>query len=184
MTKVGYFGIEGSYSYFAALKYFNREGEFISYPRFEDVFDAVVFGEVEYGVIPVHNTIAGPVAGVQELLGTLSVRKAGEIVLPIEHCLLGVGSESGNEERLKKFEKVYAHPQALAQCSVFLDGLGGVERVSYQDNASAARFVSESGCEEWGAIASEETGKMYGLEVLARYISNLKKNDTTFIIIQ
>jgi len=183
MAKIGYFGIEGSYSYFAAREYFKDEGDFVSYPSFKDIFDAVLSGTVNYGVVPFKNNSAGAVEGVHDLLNAMPVKAIGEIVLPIEHCLLGVGNETFSADRISMVKKVYAHPQALAQCSEFLGRYEKMTLVSYQDNASAAKFVSESGFEDWAAIASEKTGLMYGLDVLARNISNLASNGTTFVVI-
>lgn len=183
MNKVGYFGIQGSYSYVAAQNYFKREGEYISYPTFKDIFDGVLAKTMDYGVVPYKNSIAGDVAGVQALLESSTVNQVDEVTLAIEHCLLGISSDFKGASLLNSIHKVYAHPQALAQCSNFFEDHPWMEQLEFQDNASAAQFVSQLRRNDCAAIASEEAGRLYGLDIIARQISNTFDNTTTFIII-
>ena len=64
---VGCQGTSGSNSETAARKLF-PENEISFYSEFEDVFRAVEKGEIEYGIIPIHNSTAGSVTQNYDLI--------------------------------------------------------------------------------------------------------------------
>jgi arogenate/prephenate dehydratase len=61
----------------------------------------------------------------------------GEVLLPINHCLLALPGVTKQEVR-----RVMSHPQALAQCDNYLRNLNGVVRESVSDTAGAARDIA------------------------------------------
>jgi prephenate dehydratase len=180
--KVGYFGIKGSYSYFAALEYFGGDCEAVPAKKFSEVFDLVKKGEVEYGVVPIENSLAGSVHDTYDLLNLYDVHITGEVYEKIDHCLLGF-RPNNNTDPLHSVHKVHAHPQALAQCSQFFEKNSWLEKVPYGDNASAAAYVSERGNITLAAIASKEAGTLYGLQVLKENIADSDFNITRFVVI-
>lgn len=111
--RIAYQGAPGAYGQEAARRYFPR-GELIAQSSFEDVFGAVSAGQVEYGVVPVENSVAGSVAENWDLLGRYGLFVVGEIILKIDHVLLGT-----QDSDLAHIKKVYSHPQALSQCNGF-----------------------------------------------------------------
>jgi chorismate mutase/prephenate dehydratase len=101
----------------------------------------------------------------------------GEVVIKVEHCL--IGNPNSNLNRLKR---VYSHPQALAQCSNFLERLK-CEIIPTYDTAGSVKIVKERGLIDEGAIASERAAEIYGMKILARDISNYPDNYTRFVTI-
>ncbi len=179
MDTIGFFGLEGSYSYFAARQYFVERGEYFGKPSLRDIFEGVANRDVQYGVIPFKNAVAGVVVGVQDLLSTYPVRIVGEVDMPIPHSLLGLPGA-----KLENIRRVHGHHQSFLQCSMFFASHPEIEQVLSVDNASAAKFVVESKDMTSAVTASEEAAKIFGLDVLATGLANSPDNMTTFIVIE
>jgi chorismate mutase/prephenate dehydratase len=79
-------------------------------------------------------------------------------------------------------KRVYSHPQALAQCSDFLEKLK-CEIIPTYDTAGSVKIVKERGLMDEAAIASERAAEIYGMKILARDISNYPDNYTRFVTI-
>jgi len=109
----------------------------------------------------------------EELIWKHKVWIHGEVILPIHHCFLGNAGATPNTVK-----KVYSHPQALKQCSAFLNRY---EREYENDTATAAARVREEGGLEVAAIASREAAQ--GLQVIATDIANNSINETRFWIV-
>jgi prephenate dehydratase len=65
-----------------------NQAELLAYRSVPDVLDAVQSGEVDFGVVPIENSIEGTVNFTQDALSfdyELLIQR--EIVLDIEHCL-------------------------------------------------------------------------------------------------
>lgn len=176
MSRVLYQGIEGAYQYLAAKAFFDNSNDFFGAESFAKVFIEIDKGNYDFGLVAIENSLAGSVVQNYELLGKYEVHIIGEVYLKIDHCLL---SKSNN---LSKLKKVFAHPMALAQCENFLKKYGHLEKVECSDNASAAKFVSQSGEPSFCAIASIECSNLYNLNVLEKQIQDQKNNWTRFII--
>jgi len=78
---------------------------------------------------------------------------------------------------------VYGHPQAVTQCSEFLNSLTDVEVVFFSDTAMSGRRIHELGDPTVAAIASEEAAGVFGLQILKKGISNRKENYTRFLVV-
>ena len=79
---------------------------------FEDVWSEIVSKRL--GILPVQNSYAGPVYTNLRGFIDFPVKIVGEILLPVQHCLLGVA------DSVDAITDVYSHPQALAQCREFI----------------------------------------------------------------
>ncbi len=180
MATVAYYGIPGSYSYDAALQYFTPADQYVPCIRFADVFDAVKKESCEVGVIPIENSLAGSVYENYDLLSCSELHIVGETYLKIEHCLLGVKKQGFVINAIKK---VFAHPQALAQCSQLFEKYPFIEQVAYSDNASAAQFVAQEKNPAYAAIASSGAAKVYSLEIMMNGIANAPINYTRFLVV-
>ncbi len=176
LTKVAYSGIRGAYANIAAMKIM-KNGEYVSYPSFGSVYDAVVKGECTHGVLPIENSFAGDVAQVLDLLyfGDLSI--IGIYEMPIVHYLLGIPGST-----ISDIKTVYSHPQALDQCSAYIREHGFVKAVA-TNTAVAAKEVSEKNDPSIAAIAGKETAKFYGLTILGQEINERDDNTTRFALI-
>ncbi len=175
--KVAYQGIEGAYSEAALYKHFGKNIEAIGYDEFEDVFEAVKKGKVDYAVLPFENTIAGSVVRNYDLLINEDVFVMGEIFLKISHNLL-----SNKGSSMKDIKKVYSHPHALEQCREFLRK-HKMKPIPEYDTAGAAKLVRHRGKKDEAAIASELCAEIYGLKLLKKSIETNKSNTTKFFVI-
>ena len=173
--KIGCQGTSGSNSEAAARKLFS-ENEIVFYQEFEDVFEAVEKGDIQFGIIPIHNSTAGSVTQNYDLMRKYNVFIAKTVKVEITNCL---AVKKG--AKIENIKKVYSHPQALKQCSGFLKK-SGFEPVESKNTATAAKDVSESGF-DCGAICSESCAKLYDMEIIESNISNVIPNFTRFICI-
>lgn len=181
VCRVAFLGRQGSYSYWATQKYFTRRAEKlieIGCDSFNEIVQAVETGHADYAVLPIENTSSGSINEVYDLLQHTRLSIVGELTHPIEHCLLGV---EGTE--LSKIRQICAHPQVIAQCSNYLQGLSNV-KIEYCDASSDAfERVRKAQDKSVVAIGGEEGGKLYGLEVLGRGLANQKDNASRFIVV-
>jgi prephenate dehydratase len=141
--------------------------EEVPYPSIYETVMAVHDGDVELAVVPIENSLEGPVTITLDTLATdaTDVRIAKEFVLPVSHNLIARGPLP-----LDQITRVLSHPQATPQCSRFLR-----ERL-----AEAVRTVSESP-EPWAAIASRLAAELYGATVLVEAIEDHPGNETRFV---
>lgn len=174
--QVAYLGPEGTYTQAAALKHFGSS--VIAHPQSSigQIFNKVESSVVNYGVVPVENSTEGMVSHTIDNFVDSPLRICGEVELPIEHHLL-VSEETG-----KNIDVVRAHPQALAQCRLWLDAhLPGVPRETVSSNGEGARLASVT--KGVAAIAGEVAEHLYGLQRLHDNIQDLSNNTTRFLII-
>lgn len=181
LLRVAFQGSEGAYSHLAGRKFFADRAEepiFVGYRSFRQAVEAVERGECEFGILPLENSVAGSINETYALLGVSKLFIVGEEVWPVEHCLLGLGKVP-----LARLRRIYSHPQALMQCSEFLESLPGATAESFFDTAASVAKVKELGSEENAAIASAEAGELHGLVVLRRAIANQRSNQTRFVVV-
>ena len=179
--RIGFQGTEGAYSHAAARRYFSYargDATYTAFPTFRHLMEAVVRADVEFGVVPIENSTAGSINETYDLLSTLNVSIVGEEILDVEHCLVGLAASP-----LATLQRIYSHPQALAQCSEFLATLGGCEALPFANTALAVEKIRADNDAVQAAIASEDAAQRHGLTVLARGIANERVNQTRFVVI-
>jgi prephenate dehydratase len=175
--KVAYQGEPGAYSELAVRAAFPN-AEHVPLKYIKHVFAEVDAGEADFGVVPLENSQAGSINETYDLLlHEHGVGIVGEVVVPVDHALLGRPGQ-----KLEDVRWVFSHPQALAQCDEFLTELG-VDRVPVFDTAGAARRLAEEGEKDDAAIASVRAAELNGLIVLAERIQTYKENFTKFAVI-
>lgn len=177
-ARVAYQGVEGSYGHGAALQFFGREASLYHVTAMEDVMAEVEEGRADYGVLPIENSSAGAVSDNYDLLVKHNNYIVAETQLAVRHALLGLP-----EARLEDVELVYSHPQALMQCSQYLNAHPQWRQISLENTAAAALKVTRDGDCRQAAVASEIAGRLYGLKVLAPGINHNKSNTTRFIVL-
>lgn len=176
-VRVVHQGVEGAYSHAAAIQYFGEKAEIYHVARFEDAMKEVQLGNADYAVMPIENSSAGAVIDMYDLLTRYDNYIVAETFLSVNHALLGVPGA-----KLSDVKTVFSHPQALMQCSAFLND-NGLKQISVENTAVAAKRVVEEGDKSQAAIASEIAGKLYGLELLKPFIQNNQGNTTRFVIL-
>lgn len=175
---VAFQGIHGAYSEQALRQHFGDTVTACPYPTLTDLFDAILTGRADCGILPVENALAGAVNQAYELLMDSDLRIQAEVILHVHHALMapaGVGFDD--------LKQVHSHPQALAQCEKFLrrHNISPVPR--YDTAGSAQDLARDGGDGHTGALASELAAELYGLDVLERQVEDVPFNYTRFFII-
>ena len=167
----------GSNSELAVREYFDgREVDVLPCRTFASLFSAVAGRRAEAAVVPVENSLAGSIHEVWDLLRERPLPVRGEIRLRIGHHLI---AHPGT--RLEDLRRIRSHPQALAQCREFLDGLQ-VDVEAVYDTAGAVMMVKEEGRSDEAAIATAQAAEDSGLRVLARDLAG-RNNFTRFLVL-
>lgn len=178
-ARVVYQGVEGAYGNAAMIQFFGRDVDGYSVSTFAAAMEEVAEGRADFAVLPIENSRAGAVGDVYDLLMQYDNTIVAETYLKVEHCLLGLPGAD-----LEQIQTVYSHPQGLMQCAGFLEQHREWQQVGQSNTAVSARKVVSEGDPSKAAIASELAGELYGLQVLARGISDDQNNTTRFIIVQ
>ncbi len=174
--KIAYFGPAGSFTQMAALKHFGHSIDTVPLPAINEVFREVESKACAYGVVPIENSTEGVVNHTLDSFLESSLKICGEVEIRIhQHLMARDGDLSG-------IERVYSHPQSLAQCREWLDThLPHAERIHASNNAEAARRAAEEAGA--AAIAGEVAAETYGLDILAHNIEDNPNNTTRFLVI-
>ena len=176
--RVAFQGELGAFSEEAVRLFFGEAAEPVPRREFKDVGQAVVSGEVDYGALPVENTLAGGVGGSYDVLAREQLEVVGEVIVPIHHCVLGIPGA-----KLESLTRVLSHPVALAQAARFFESHPAIEAMAVYDTAGAAREVVKQRDPKHGALASERAAQRYGLEILAKNVEDRPDNQTRFLIV-
>lgn len=171
-------GVEGAYSYAAMRAYFPDDINSYHVKTFRDAMEEVASGKADYAVLPIENSTEGIVTDIYDLLTEYQLYIVGEQGVKVEHVLLGLPGVG-----LGEIERVYSHPQALAQCKRYLEQHPSWKTVKTENTAGAAKKIHEEQRREQSAIASRAAGELYGLSVLAENICYNEKNVTRFIVV-
>ena len=173
-----YQGVEGAWSHIALRQLFPF-AKAQAYSTWNEVVEAVERGDAYCGVLPFENSNAGDVSAVLDLLYAHPGLKVARMCdLPIRQDLLALPGA-----QLSEIKTVISHQQALAQSGPFLK-LHHFATKAWGNTADAARYVAEQGDQTLAAIASAETAKLYGLQILAEGVNEDGDNTTRFIVIE
>lgn len=173
--KVAYSGAAGAFAYIAAKKAFPT-ARYIAYPNFESAYAACINGECDTVILPIENSYNGEVGAVTDLMFSGPLKINGVVEVDVTHCLLGLPGTC-----ISDIKKVVSHPQALAQCKVYIHSHGFSEE-EYENTALAAEAVAGGADKSVGAIASEEAAGIFGLDLIEKNINESRSNTTRFAI--
>ena len=178
--KIAFLGPEASFTQLTATQLFPNE-ELIPKANILDCFLAVQNNEVDKAVVPLENSIEGTVSMTLDYLyQTPEIRVEAEAVMPIaHHLMIHPNQENGNQ-----IEKIYSHPQALAQSFHFLNqNYPNVPKQDFASTAAAAKRVSENPDRKIAAVANKFAAELYGLKIINDNIHDVEENHTRFIVI-
>lgn len=168
--KIVTLGPEGTYSERAA-KEFSPDADV----AFSETISGV-FSRAEEtgsrGLVPVENSLEGVVTRSLDLLRESPLRIVGEVVLDVEHHLLGPGDP----------DVVVSHPQALGQCRGYLEQRHpDAEAKPVSSTGRAAELAAEN--PSWAAIGAEEAAAANDLPVAERSVQDADVNRTRFVVL-
>lgn len=175
-VRVAFLGPEGTFTHQAARDMFGLAVRYLSTTTVDGVVDAVRRGTVAYGVVPIENSTEGAVGSALDALlgGGVVIRR--ERVLPVHHALMSLAGA------VTDIERVYSHPQALAQCRHWLAShLPMAQLVQTRSTSAAAR---EAAADPAGAaLASPLAAALAGLPVLIASVQDRADNATRFVVL-
>lgn len=168
----------GSFSEMAAMQYFGSSVDILSCDSFEKVSGEVKAGRAHYAILPIENSQTGGINNVHDLLLSENLFAIGEVILKIEHCLI-----SHHHIRMEQIEKIYSHPQALAQCEKYLlRNFPDSQIIPVYDTAGSIKQIKESGDLKAAGIAGRRAATYYGMKIMESGIEDNPSNYTRFLV--
>ncbi|MBL8379025.1 MAG: prephenate dehydratase [Burkholderiales bacterium] len=174
--RAAYLGPAGTFSEQAMLRQFGHSAAGIACASFDEAFRRAESGAADFAVVPVENSTEGTVSRVLDLLLGSPLKVCAEVVLRVEQNLMR--ARAG----MDGISKVYSHGQSLAQTREWLNrNLPGVDRVTVESNAEAARLASLDPAT--AAVAGANAAANFGLNILAANIEDDATNRTRFVVV-
>lgn len=182
--RIGYQGIAGSNSEAASAGFAVTQGmknvEYVPLVCSARVVDALLAGDIDYGVMASRNHIAGYVRETEQALTGISYHLAAALCLPIHHCLFV------KDPTVTSPAVIASHPQALAQCKTTLShDYPDAAQQEIEDTAIGARYLADGTLPaNVGVLCRREAGEAFGLHLLQENLEDDPTNATDFIIIE
>lgn len=150
--------------------------ELIPYCSIPAVLESVQNDECLYGVVPIENSIEGPVGiTLDSLAHNFDLKIYKEIIIPInQNLIVNPGC------KIEDIEDVYSHAQAIAQCREFISK----NKIQPHYAISTARAAKDiKGDKTKAAIGNSKIVELYGLEILEANIQDTDNNMTRFVVL-
>jgi prephenate dehydratase len=176
--KIAIQGEAGSFSDEAARRFVPR-CTVVPCATSSEVFDRIANRSVAAALIPIENSLAGPVSAHLDLLLARDVFVQREFRLRIRHNLIAAPGA-----RLQDIRRVLSHPVALDQCRDFLARHPKMHAEPFYDTAGSVKHVVGEGLRDAAGIASRRAASVYGGRVLAGDIEDDKQNFTRFFLVR
>jgi prephenate dehydratase len=174
---VAYLGPPGTNSEIAALRFY-PDAQHEPLPSVPAVAAAVRAGAAARGIAAIENSLHGTVTEtVDALIRDDHLAVCGEIVLPIEHCLMAApGTPTAD------IEVIYSHPQSLGQCRRYLEEhFPAVRTEAALSNAEAVEIAMRT--PRAAAIGPARAAQIYGAEIIEHGIEDSTVNKTRFVVL-
>jgi len=176
--KIAIQGERGAFSHQAALKLMPK-AQVLPCSRSSEVFEALKSGAAGMAMIPVENTLAGPVGEHLDLLVERDVFVTQEVLLRIEHNLIAAPGV-----KLADIRKIISHPIALDQCRNFFRKHKKMASMAFYDTAGSVKHVMENDLKDTAGIAGVQAAKEYGGRILQSGLEDDHRNFTRFFLIE
>jgi prephenate dehydratase len=177
--RLGYLGPAGTFSEEAARTAPDADAaELVGLPTVRDTILAVHDGGVDRAIVPIENSLEGPIAVTLDTLADEDndVAIVGELVLAVSQHLI-----AGSALAFDSIERVLSHPQAISQCARFLrDNVPNAVIEPTASTAEAAQIVVGQGA-PWAALGTLRAAELYGATVLAEAVEDEPGNATRFV---
>lgn len=182
MTKFGFLGPPGTFTQEALLQVTDPESaELIYYPSVDEVVSAVQAKEIDRGMVPIENSVEGTVNATVDALGFESkdLLIEREVILQVRlHLLAKPGTG------LAALTVVHSMPHATAQCRKWLRAnLPSVKISAANSTAEAAGRVAYSKSDTDAAIGPNLAAQLFGLDVVARDVTDHAEAETRFVVV-
>lgn len=174
-AKIAYLGPEGTYSHQVVTTAFGKQiQQQIACDTVFAVFNSVLQGDTEFGIVPAENSLEGTVKGTLDYLADFSLVVVGSFAIPIHHQLASMEKDTDG------IKTVVSHPQALAQCEEWLRAhLPHAKIVPTASTTAAMQHPKK----KHAYICSKNAANLYNLSILASSIHDNPHNTTRFYVI-
>ena len=138
--------------------------------------ESVSKGECSLGIVPIENSIEGPVGiTLDSLAHKFDLKIYGEIIIPInQNLIVNPGT------KMEDIKDVYSHAQAIAQCQEFIEE-NKIQPHYAVSTANAAKNIA--GDKSKAAIGNAKVVELYDLEILEPNIQDTDNNETRFVVL-
>lgn len=172
---IAYFGPEATFTHQAAIRKFGASLNYSAQKTIADVFAEVARNRADYGVVPVENSTEGVVTHTLDMFVDSDLKIVAQIVMRVQQCLMSKTSK-------KDIQKLFVHPQSLAQCRAWLqNNLPHVEIIETSSNARSAELAAKT--KHSAALGGVLAAQRYGLDVLEADIQDNSTNTTRFLVL-
>jgi chorismate mutase / prephenate dehydratase len=173
--KIGFLGPEMSFSHAASVKKFGSSVEYVPLSAISAVFEEVVRGHIDYGLVPVENSIGGGIIDTLDAFLNSSAKICAEVLINIHHNLSA-------KEPWEKITKICSKAEVFSQCRNWLAATAKDRMVIAVDSTTAAADMARMGGGV-AAIGSKQAAEHYGLHTLFENIEDNPDNVTRFFVI-
>lgn len=173
--KIGFLGPPGSFSHMASSRKFGSSVEHVPLADIASVFEEVARGHIDYGLVPVENSIGGGIVDTLDAFLISSARICAEVLINVHHNLLV-------KEPWEQIRTIMSKPEVFSQCRQWLSNTAKDRNI---EPAASTSRAAELASKEPGvaAIGSTIAGEIYGLHVLFENIEDNPDNVTRFFVI-
>lgn len=177
MTRISYLGPAGTFTEEAARRFDLPGAQYVPSASPAAALDAVRAGDADAAVVAIENSVDGAVTSTSDALVAPGVRIVGETELAIAFAMMTrPGTVLGDARVLA------THPVAYQQVKGWVaQHVPDVEFVAAASNAAAAQMVAEGRADL--AAAPERAAELFGLEVHARGVADLRTARTRFVLV-
>ncbi len=173
--RIGFLGPAGTFSHAAAARKFGSSVDYVPLSAIPAVFEEVVRGHVDYGLVPVENSIGGGIVDTLDAFLSSSAKICAEVLITIHHNLLA-------KEPWEKIEKICSKAEVFSQCRDWLSATAKTRTTIPVDSTTAAAKMAH---DQPGvaAIGSKQAADLYDLHILFENIEDNPDNVTRFFVI-
>ena len=176
--KVAFQGEHGAFSEEAALRLLGARIRLVARPTLASLFLAIKEDAADALIVPVENSLSGPIEQAQDLFANSGLVAMAEIEHRIVQNLIGLPSA-----KFMDVAFVQSHPVALAQCRGFFRGAPWIKPVEAEDTAGSVRAVMARGDLRWAALGSKRAAWIYGGKILREHVEDGRDNYTRFLLL-
>jgi len=175
LLNVAYLGPKGTFTHLASAKKFGKSVNFVPCNSIGEVFHAVEKEDLDYGVVPIENSIEGVVNYTLDMFFESNLKICSEVLLKISHSLLRADPK-------KKLLRIYSHPQVFPQCRTWLlRHYPNAKLIPTAATAKAAEMVKKDPAS--ACIGNSILARLYDLKEINSNIQDSSSNVTRFLVV-
>jgi prephenate dehydratase len=168
-------GPRGSHSDSVANLFSNEKKIYVD--SISKIIEAVRSKKIKQGIIPIENSIHGTIVESLDGINNSNLYITKAIVTPIHHSCVALNNHV-------EIDSVISHPQALAQCSKYINKkFPNARLINALSTADALEKLKINQLTNAVAIGTKIGAELYGLKIIDEKIENTKQNKTKFVII-